>query len=819
MRRRWKGSLSAAGFTAIGALALSSCFAAGTRPFPPASPAPSAPVPESRAEAAPPPPAPVCDAACGADVPSLDLADVVPVLDDARLSDVKTAVDAGDYQKAAKALASALASVKPSGLEALRWQYQLGRLRAQAGDSSGAIEAFDAAAAEPWPLVPYAKFGAALALVRLGRHDEGMARARAVPEGTGVSASAQLLVAEALEAKGDHEGAIPIWREYLEGARRPSGWVNVALKLAQAILDASPDAKRAEEAASLARRVLIEAPTSPQVGRALDLEQHALAIVPESRRFPTLKVKKLGDVSAPLSPAEHVARAAALADAGKADDAEKIVEAVLALPRAKVGDEGACKAHLLYAQLLGKRREKAKSSDEYGVAIERCDKFDDVLVEALYAGGKAAASAGRCDEALVRFGRVESEFRSRRYADDARLRGADCALALGDEAKFSSMLSSLADDYPDGDVVGDGLFKLALHEMLEGRWAAALASLERSLEGRPRDRSYWAAGRAEYFRAKALAKLGQNDAAAQGFAGVVRDYPLSFYMLEAYARLSELDSNAAKQALDDATAREPGGAFQLADLPLFHEDGFARLVELVREGDLDFARRETQALGLGKEDAPADALWAVALLYSRTGSPQLTHALPRARLTDWLGHYPVGRWRTAWELAFPRPWPDLVDREAKRSGIDASLAYAIMREESAFDPDASSPARAYGLMQLIVPTARHVGKKLGLRPDESALKKPEVNVALGCQFLGDLQSRFSSNPTLCIPAYNAGPGAPERWITQRSVDDFDLWVEKIPYEETRKYTKRVMTSYAAYLFLYERDRIGRVLELPRLVSR
>jgi soluble lytic murein transglycosylase len=141
-----------------------------------------------------------------------------------------------------------------------------------------------------------------------------------------------------------------------------------------------------------------------------------------------------------------------------------------------------------------------------------------------------------------------------------------------------------------------------------------------------------------------------------------------------------------------------------------------------------------------------------------------------------------------------------------------------MREESGFDPDVMSPARAFGLMQLIVPTAQTVGKKIGLAADETTLRRPEVNVALGCRFLADLRRRFPSNQALAVPAYNAGPGAPERWSRERSTDAFDLFIELIPYEETRKYTKRVLTSWTAYLYLYDPAHFGLALALPKTID-
>jgi soluble lytic murein transglycosylase len=354
--------------------------------------------------------------------------------------------------------------------------------------------------------------------------------------------------------------------------------------------------------------------------------------------------------------------------------------------------------------------------------------------------------------------------------------------------------------------------------MVRRDWSPALVLLESARTFKIKEPPSTSAGRTAYFLARALAGTGDMAASKRAYAQVIRDYPLTYYMLHAYARLSEIDEREAKVVLDEVLAREPAGKFVIDDDELFHTAGFARASELLRQGENDYARRELSKLGLLKEGATGRALWAATALYARAGLPQLSHALPRFRVFDWLAHYPSGRWRDAWEMAFPRAFSDVVEREAKKNGIPSALAYAVMREESAFDPEAASPAKAFGLMQLIVPTARKVAKDVGLAYDETALYRPETNVALGCRFLAELRAKFPVNPSLAISAYNAGPGAPVRWIASRESDDFDFWVEQIPYDETKKYTKRVLASYAAYAFLYDRDRLDMALKLPRIVA-
>jgi soluble lytic murein transglycosylase len=778
------------------------------------------PAPEATSEArAPSPPDP------SETILGFDAAIAASTLDDPPLAKVKTLVASLDYANAAKQLEDALAASAPAEPDASRWRYQLARLRMLNGDLGAAADAFDEVAKGGGPLAAYAQFGAAQALVRAGHLDEGISRARAVGDDSVVATQARLLVAEALELKHDYEGAIEIWRDYLAESRHPPRWIEVALRMADALLEKGPDAATAERAALLCRRVEVEAPTSSAVLRAIDIERRALALVPDSPKLRPVTARGKGGAVLPsdwakaLSWADQLARAQALADAQDYPNAQKALDALtVSLGQKAQSTEIGCRMQVVLGSVLGKLKDRSHAADAYGAAIARCDSYPDALVDALYFGGKASAAAGRCDEARDRFARVEADFKDHRFADDARLHGAECALESGDEKRYAEMLSSMPIDYPEGDMVGEAMFRLALRKMVKKEWTPAVNALEAAKNAKSKETPSSTAGRFEYFRARSLYALGDAAGGKRALVEVVQNYPLSYYMLQAYARLSEENEDEARALLADALAKEPAGRFVIEDDDVFHTAGFVRAMELLREGESDYARREIGKLGLLKEGASSRALWAVAASYSRAGLPQVSHTFPKFRVFDWLSHYPVGKWREAWEIAYPRPFSDVVEREAKKNGIPPALAYAVMREESAFDPEVVSPARAFGLMQLIVPTAKKVARDVGIACDESLLARPETNVALGCRFLADLRARFPGNPHLAVSAYNAGPGAPARWIAARESDDFDLWVEQIPYEETRRYTKRVLASYAAYAFLYDRNGLDAALRMPKVVA-
>jgi soluble lytic murein transglycosylase len=141
----------------------------------------------------------------------------------------------------------------------------------------------------------------------------------------------------------------------------------------------------------------------------------------------------------------------------------------------------------------------------------------------------------------------------------------------------------------------------------------------------------------------------------------------------------------------------------------------------------------------------------------------------------------------------------LADAGAKEAA--ASLAYAVMRQESNFDPEAISQAHAVGLMQLLPETAAAISSTRHLAYDDGRLTVPEVNILLGVLYLEDLRTRFDDRLALTVAAYNAGEDAILRWLGRAGGMDLDVFVERIPFSETRTYVARVMGNFARYEYL------------------
>jgi soluble lytic murein transglycosylase len=417
------------------------------------------------------------------------------------------------------------------------------------------------------------------------------------------------------------------------------------------------------------------------------------------------------------------------------------------------------------------------------------------------------------------FAELERSFPTLSFADDARLYGALASLELGDEAHFTDALASMPDDYPDGDMLAEGCFRLALRRMEKRDYPAAARPLLRAIERLPpleAGRGGDFAGRERYFLARVQQQTGEREQALAGYEQLISELPLGYYVRAAYSALSAVDPARAARALEQSAEQSRREPPSMRRPQQALEPGFQRALELASVGELDWVSAELSALSA--ESSAPELLYNAAVLYARAGAVKLSAEAARSVFGKVPPRFPAGDWLAPWKLAYPTPYSELVSAQAKKNAISPSLIYAVMREESAFDPEAESPADAYGLMQLILPTAKQMAKPLGLPHDRVALKRPSVNISLGARVLGSYRDKFPEDPLLAIAAYNAGPGAAQRWRKQRPGESFDLWVELIPYVETRRYIKRVLGSAAVYAILYEEGPSELAILLPKVVS-
>jgi soluble lytic murein transglycosylase len=733
---------------------------------------------------------------------------------------VVRALDDRDDVRAASLVAERLAASPPPAADATSFAYLSARLYERAGWHERALAAYERAANPSYALVEYARAGKARTLLSLGRPKEALREVRRISDDPALAPARRALLADAAYQAGERDVALVAFRTAISDAALAAERWAASTKLAAALLDApsgdagtgsdvSPEASL--EALRLARRVAAEAAANDEVARrAGALVTRALALLPADER----SRQGMPGVD------DEVLRVKALVDGRRFEEALVAAAAVRGRLTPERSSDLGCDLELARAKAEAGMREWKQARGAAAEAIKRCAD-PDRHARALFLSGKYAMSERSFLPAAQAFEKLEAEHPKNSLADDARLSAALAYRELGVGARFTELLSAMPDDYPEGDMTVEGLFRLAVERGDRGDWSGAASVLARAtaiVGDRDAERGLELAGRERYFAARAELVLGRTEAGLAGLERIVTDSPLSYYMLNAYSKLAALDADRARSARERGFERAKSAARPAASRDVLSRPRSLRALELLRVGDTLAAVGELEAAGLAKAGAAPELLWAAARAYARAGAYKLAHDIARSRLTDWLSRWPAADWADAWRVAFPRPYRELVEQTSKTQKLSSSLVFAIMREESAFDPDAESHADAYGLMQLIVPTARVAAKGTNLPHDRRALFRPSVNVELGCRTLSRFERLFSDNPLLAVPAYNAGPTRVKQWLAERGAIDFDLWVESIPFVETRRYTKRVLASRAAYAFLYEPENAERSMLLPARVK-
>jgi len=151
------------------------------------------------------------------------------------------------------------------------------------------------------------------------------------------------------------------------------------------------------------------------------------------------------------------------------------------------------------------------------------------------------------------------------------------------------------------------------------------------------------------------------------------------------------------------------------------------------------------------------------------------------------------------KLRFPIQFKTIFDKNINNKHLDPGWVYALVRTESAFMEDAISPAGALGLMQIMPQTGRQTAKYMGWKKfSKNDLLKAEKNIPIGTTYLKQMLDLFDGNNILATAAYNAGPHRVKKWLPKTGCIEPDIWVEKIPFNETRKYVRRVMFYASIY---------------------
>ena len=457
------------------------------------------------------------------------------------------------------------------------------------------------------------------------------------------------------------------------------------------------------------------------------------------------------------------------------------------------------------AEIAFKRRDYAQASRLFAEALDHAPS----QTERLFAMGRLATSYARSEQVDLAIATNRTLIALSPQSASANWARYKVAFLQMDQGKLDEATSAFGQ-------VAKSKFKPVYKDAL---WYAGWCAYQ--LGRYERARTYWAElalvdlpsrWRAIYWQARSFEKEGKLAEASSRYQVLSETARIEYYGVLALLKLQN-KTNHWRILPDDAgwwgtiPSQMDGKSLSLAHVEDSPSPAFRRAAYYITRGIDEAVPGTLSAVEtevVGKRAVASDGLLNYLNLawqgdaYHRAFSLALTH---KAKLKASFPQFD----QQIFQFVYPQAWSSWVQTYATQVMIEPALAYAIMRQESVFQPAVRSPANAVGLMQLIAPTARSVAKDSGLADfDLADLTRPEINIRLGTSYLGSLSQKFNDVLPYVIASYNAGPEAVTRWLAagHYTAETWDEFVEAIPYSETNHYVKKVLMNYWMYRRLY-----------------
>ena len=417
----------------------------------------------------------------------------------------------------------------------------------------------------------------------------------------------------------------------------------------------------------------------------------------------------------------------------------------------------------------------------------------DLLPEALYYRGESLRRLERRttqQRVLEELLALEQEHP---FGERALYSMARAQLARNDRVAALPFLARLAEAYPTGQ---HGLFArwhVLWDRYRNGDLDGTAEAFERAARENPGE---FMAGQFLYFAGRSRERTGDPDGAAGLYREVFVGYQNSFYgrmaaeRLEAMGRAEDLANPLSEphRLLEKFRVRRAAEAARIEEL---YAAGYA---ERARDAALAAARR-------GLPDDPAFEAMRAWLLADDNKAVQAIQALRRAAPfhTSAAGEALPDAW---WRILYPLGFEERIQERSGHWKLDPYLVASLIRQESVFVPRTRSPVGARGLMQVMPATGRALARLEGVSYRTSRLYDPGVSIRFGTRYLRQLLDRFAERPELALAGYNAGPHRVRDWTDMDMGIPAEVFIEEIPFTETRNYVKLILRNEKIYRRLY-----------------
>lgn len=433
----------------------------------------------------------------------------------------------------------------------------------------------------------------------------------------------------------------------------------------------------------------------------------------------------------------------------------------------------------------------------------------ELRAEALFYLAQAYSQARQWEQVRSTVEELRRSFPASPFAARAMVRAGEIARDAKNTADSSYFFRSAVSSFPGSAEVAQAQFEMAwdMHETKNYQESSRLLTEHLAYYA---DKNTDNRGRAGYWAGRDSERAGKLSEARAIYEAMQARYSANWYGHLSRERLTSM-KNAGQAPQGNFTPDSVVGraVANLKTVTVAEETAGRDENERVVKGDqltnIGMDELALEELNRAAETVPSSPRvnLALARIYRTRDENVRALTLLRKSYPDYSQMKPEEMTRDEWDVFYPLAYWDIIEQEARAKRLDPHQVAGLIRQESVFNPRARSPANAFGLMQLLVPTGASVARKYGIDRSVTAesLYEPRLNIQLGTGYMRDQFDKFGRIEFVAI-AYNAGPGRVPQWRSTLPLE-MDEFAEAIPFKETRAYVQGVVRNTYQYERLYD----------------
>ena len=408
-------------------------------------------------------------------------------------------------------------------------------------------------------------------------------------------------------------------------------------------------------------------------------------------------------------------------------------------------------------------------------------------------GLRRLAGLSQPPEALAYLDRVIKNFPDE--APAALLSKSELLQRQNSSQSAAQALQILLSQYGDSDTAAEYRWKVAQQKAAAGDILAAWQWAQPITQQHPES---ILAPRAAFWVGKWAQQLGRSEDAKASFSHVLSKYPQSYYAWRSAVLLGLQvgDFKTVRPLLPTVVRPQerpllPAGSDTFKELYRLSQDRDA-----IYQWQAEFSNRRNPSVG----EEFTDGILQLKVKNYIQGIGKISSLEDRETPAEQAEYRELRQQPFYWHALYPFPYLETIENWSQQRQLNPLLVISLIRQESRFMPQIKSVAGAVGLMQVMPGTGKWIAEKTNTK--DYNLEKPEDNIRMGTWFLNYTHSEYNDNSLLAVASYNAGPGNVSKWVRERGNIDPDLFVEQIPFDETKGYVRSVFGNYWNYLRLY-----------------